>query len=100
MPTRMILSFIILNPRLRQLLDLFDDYILVNLVLEHPFDSLLDRHRGVRTAPAGAGQAELDIGVFNRDDFKVAAVGLEHFAQFFKFRPDFLFHFLPGLSFY
>ena len=46
----------------------------------------------MRTAAAGALEREGDVFAFDRDNLKIAAVGLEKAAELFEFRSDFLFH--------
>jgi hypothetical protein len=53
---------------------------------------LLERHGGVRATSARAAQAQLDRLAFNRHHVHIAAVRLQHAAEFFQFGLDLFRH--------
>ena len=59
---------------------------------ENAFDAVLERHLRVGAGAASAAETEEDGFSGDGDDFKIAAVGLEHSPEFFKFFSDCLFH--------
>ena len=78
----------------------FDHDLGIDGFPQDAFDAVLERHLGVGAGSASAAKTEEDGLTGDGDDFQIAAVGLKHSAQFFKFFSDGLFHnvlpFLPA----
>ena len=80
----------------------FDHDLGIDGFPQDAFDAVFERHLGVGAGSASAAKTEEDGLTGDGDDFQIAAVGLKHSAQFFKFFSDGLFHnvlpFLPAGS--
>ena len=80
----------------------FDHDLGIDGFPQDAFDAVFERHLGVGAGSASAAKTEEDGFAGDGDDFQIAAVGLKHSAEFFKFFSDGLFHnvmpFLPAWS--
>ena len=70
----------------------FDHDFGIDGLPENAFDAVFERHLSVGAGAASAAETEEDGLAGDGDDFEVAAVGLEHSPEFFKFFSDCLFH--------
>ena len=70
----------------------FDHDLGIDGFPENAFDAVLERHLRVGAGAASAAETEEDGLSGDGDDFEIAAVGLEHSPEFFKFFSDCLFH--------
>ena len=70
----------------------FDHDLGIDGFPENAFDAVLERHLRVGAGTASAAETEEDCLSGDGDDFEIAAVGLEHSPEFFKFFSDCLFH--------
>ena len=70
----------------------FDHDLGIDGFSEDAFDAVLERHLRVGAGAASAAETEEDGFAGDGDDFEIAAVGLEHSPEFFKFFSDCLFH--------
>ncbi len=70
----------------------FDHDLGIDGFPEDALDAVLERHLRVGAGAASAAETEEDGFSGDGDDFEIAAVGLEHSPEFFKFFSDCLFH--------
>ena len=56
------------------------------------FDIFFEGGHGMGAAAAGAAQADFHVFPFDGNDFQIASVVLERFAEFFQYGTDFCFH--------
>ena len=70
----------------------FDHDLGIDGFPEDAFNAVLERHLRVGAGAASAAETEEDGFAGDGDDFEIAAVGLEHSPEFFKFFSDCLFH--------